>query len=375
MLEKTFKYRIYPTQTQRMQIAKTIGCARLVYNDAIDCRKLAWDIGCISLNYNWTSKSLTELKKHLTFLKEVDKCALQNALKDLDCAYKNFFAGRAKYPRFKRKHSCKQNYRTSFSNGNIAVLENKVKLPKLGKIKAKISHPIEGRIINATVSFTKSEKYFVSVCCTDVEIAKLKPTFKEVGIDLGIKDFAITSDGDKEPNPKYLKKSLKRLKMLQKRLSRKQKGSNNRNKARIRLAKLHEHIANQRENFLQQYTTKLVRNYDLICIENLNVKGMMANHHLAQAVGDVGMGRFSALLSYKVLWYGKVVQQIGRFYPSSQTCHICGYRNPEVKDLSVREWDCVCGVHHDRDINAAKSILNEGKRLLEERAEQTALVS
>lgn len=374
-MEKAFKYRIYPTQAQRLQIAKTIGCARLVYNDALDCRKLAWDVGCISLNYNWTSQSLTELKKHLSFLKEADKFALQNVLKDLDRAYKNFFAGRAKYPHFKRKHSHKQSYRTNFTNGNIVVLEDEVKLPKLGKVKANISRPIEGKVISATVSFTKSGKYFVSVCCTDVEIAKWEPTLREVGIDLGIKDFAITSDGDKEPNPKYLKKSLKRLKMLQKRLSRKQKGSNHRNQAIARLAKLHEYIANQRENFLQQYTTWLVKNYDLICIENMNVKGMMANHCLAQAVGDVGMGRFSAMMNYKALWYGKAVQQIGRFYPSSQTCHICGYRNPEVKDLSIREWDCVCGAHHDRDINAAKSILNEGKRLLEERAEQAALAS
>ena len=368
-MEKAFKFRIYPTPLQGLQIARTIGCARLVYNDALDCRKRAWDVDCIRLNYNWTSQNLTGLKKHLTFLKEADKFALQNALKDLDRAYQNFFAGRAKYPRFKRKHSPKQSYRTNYTNNNIAVLEKAVKLPKLGKVRAKISRPVEGRIISATVSCTKSGRYFVSVCCTDVEIAKLEPTFREVGIDLGITYFAITSDGDKKANPKYLKKSLKRLKLLQKRLSRKQKGSHNRDKARVRLAKLHEYISNQRENFLQQYTTWLVRNYDLLCIEDLNVKGMMANHCLAQAVGDVGMGRFGIMLDYKAKWYGKVVQQIGRFYPSSQTCHICGYCNPKVKDLSVREWDCLCGAHHDRDINAAKSILKEGKKLLGEHAE------
>ncbi len=366
-MEKVFRFRIYPTDEQKKQILKTIGCVRLVYNDALDSRKIAWDVACINLNFYWTCRALTSLKKQKPFLKDVDKFALQNALKDLDRAYKNFFAGRANYPKFKRKHSSKQNYRTNFTNNNIAVDDKSVKLPKLGKVKAKISRSIEGRIFNATVSYSKSGKYFVSICCTNVEIQKLPLSKREIGIDLGIKNFAIISDGGRIPSPKYLRRSLDRLKMLQRRLSRKSSDSRNREKARIRLSKLHEHISNQRGNFLHQLTTHLVRNYDLICIEDLNICGMMKNHRLAQAIGDIGIGKFILMLEYKARWYGKKIQKVNRFYPSSQICSECGYRNPNLKDLSIREWQCSeCGAYHDRDINAARNILQEGKRLFEQ---------
>ena len=372
-MERAYKIRIYPNKEQQIQIARTFGCTRLVYNYFLDLRNIGWDYG-FSLGYSWTQAELTSYKNEKLFLKKVDKFALQNSLRDLERGFKNFFARRAKHPRFKSKHDNKQSYRTNYTNGNIAVMEKSIKLPKLGKIKAKISRPIEGRVLNVTISRTASGKFFASICCTDIKIAKLEPTLKEVGIDLGLKDFAITSDGDKKSNPKHLKKSLKRLKMLQKRLSRKQKGSCNRDKMRIRVAKIHEHITNQRKDFLQKYTTWLVHNYDLICIEDLQVKNMMANHHLAQAVADVGWGAFSVMLDYKSLWYGKVVQRVDRFFPSSQLCHVCGYRNSEVKDLSVREWTCPnCHTEKmDRDINAAINLLNEGKRLLIEQTNKAA---
>jgi len=258
-----------------------------------------------------------------------------------------------------------KSYKTSYTNNNIQVLEKQIKLPKLGLVKCKVSKQIEGRILNATISQNPSGKYFVSVCCTEVNIPQYSPTGAVVGIDLGIKEFAITSDGQHIENPKFLKKSEKKLTKLQRKLSRKTIGSSNRNKARIKVARQHEKIVNQRKNFLNKISTELIKKYDIICLETLRVKNMVKNHKLAKAISDVSWSEFVRQLQHKADWYGKVIQKVDTYFPSSQLCNVCGYKNSDTKDLSVREWICPqCGKHHDRDENASNNILKEGLRLL-----------
>ena len=369
-MEKAYKFRIYPNAAQQELIQKTFGCCRFVWNHYLAKRIELYGQDRTTMNYNDCSADMTLLKKELIWLKEPDKFALQSSLKDLDVAYKNFFrrvkcGEKPGFPKFKSKHNNRKSYKTKFTNGNIEVINKYIKLPKLGLVSARISKRIQGRILNATISQSPSGKYFVSVCCTDVEISQHESTSAVVGIDLGLKEFAITSDGQKFENHKYLSKSQKKLARLQRQLSRKSKGGKNRDKARIKVARAHEKVANQRSDTLHKLSTELVKNYDVICIEDLQVKNMVKNHKLAKAISDASWSEFTRQLQYKCDWQHKALVKVDRFFPSSQLCSNCGEKNSETKDLSVREWTCEsCGTVHDRDINAATNILNEGIRIL-----------
>ena len=363
-MNKNFKVRIYLTKEQQVLVEKTFGCKRYIYNFMLNLKQKLYRFYGISLNFNHMSKILTEIKRQKPWLCEVDKCALQNSVKDLDSSYQRFYNGISGFPNFKSRRG-KNSYRTT---GYLLLdQENKkIRIPKIGWIKFKDKTNFSGltKINNITISKTASGKYFASISA-EVDITTFAKTKKNCGIDLGLEDFCILNNGNKFDNPRFLVNNEKQLRLLQKSLSRKVYGSKNYEKARIKLAKLHEYIANCRKDYLHKISTYLVREYDIICTETLQVKKMLMKKDNSKNISDVSWYEFVRQLEYKCLWYGKILSKIDTFYPSSQLCSNCGYRNPALKDIKIREYDCPkCGVHHDRDINAAINILNEGLKLI-----------
>ncbi len=366
---KGYKYRIYPTKKQEILINKTFGCCRFVYNKLL-ARKIElykYEKKYLS-KYDCNNYCNRELKKEYGWLKEPDKFALTNSIYNLDLAYQNFFRrvkqGNTKvgFPKYKSKHNNYQSYKTNFTNNNIKVdfKNNKIQLPKLKWIKCKLHREFKGKILFAIISKTSSDKYFVSFNI-ECEYEKLPQNNNMIGMDLGIKDLLITSDGKVFENKKLTYKYEKKLTKLQRRLSKKQKGSNNRNKQRIKVARLHEKISNIRKDYLHKISSQIIKENQFIFSEDLDIKNMVKNNNLSKSIYDMGWYELTRQLNYKANWNGRIYRKIDRYFPSSQLCNVCGYKNKTVKDLNVREWICPkCNTEHNRDINAAINILNKG---------------
>ena len=361
MINKTYRFRLFPTKEQEVLLNQHFGHSRWVYNHFLNERKEQYQADKKSDNYYKQAVTLTKLKKEeeTKWLKEVNSQTLQFALRSLDTAFLNFFRGNAQFPKFKsRKH------KNTFIIPQFGTLaDNKISIPKFKEgIKVKLHREVKGKIGKMSITKTPTGKYYVSIF-TEQEADELSKTNRQVGIDLGLKDFVITSDNKKFKNNRYTKKYAKQLKKAQQHLSRKQKGSNGFEKQKIKVAKIHDKIASCRLDTLHKVSKELVKSYDLISIEDLNVKGMIKNHKLSKHIADASWGNFVTLLQYKCDWYGKQLIKVNRFFPSSKCCSECGWINQELK-LSDREWTCKsCGVVHDRDVNASRNILKEGLKI------------
>ncbi|PHX55001.1 transposase [Tychonema bourrellyi FEM_GT703] len=358
---KAFNYRIYPTSEQSILLAKSFGCARWFYNYALNLTSETYKQTGKGLSRNEIINLLPSLKKEYEWLTEAPSQALQQAALNLSSAFLNFFEGRAKYPNFKKKQN-RQSIR--FPQG-CKLKDDTLKLPKIGDVHCQVSRQPEGTLKSVTVSVDPSGEYFVACLYDDgKDLPEKSSEGKAIGIDVGLTHYAITSDGTKHGNPKYYRKYEKKLAKRQKQLSRKLKGSNNRHKARIKVAKVHAKIVRCREDFLHKLSRKLVDENQVIVVENLAVRNMVKNHKLAKSISDAGWGQFCTMLKYKSEWAGKTYIEVDRFYPSSKTCNNCLNRVDSLS-LDIRSWQCLkCGENHDRDINAAQNIRDEGLRIL-----------
>ena len=355
-----YKYRIYPNTEQKIFFAKCFGCVRFFYNKSLD------DMNEI---YKATGKfkniTPASYKEDYPFLKEVDSLALSNAQLNRNTAFKAFFSHRSSFPKFKSKRN-DQGYTTNMINGNIKFSNNDryISIPKCPRIRIKKHRDFIGTIKSITVSMTTDNKYYMSLLVEEENKPK-KPTDGMIGLDLGLKSLIVDSNGHKYKNHKYLTRSQNKLTKEQRKLSKMIKGSNNRNKQRIKVAKLHKHIQNQRNDYLHKLSKKIIDENQIICIEDLKVKDMMSGSKLARNISDVSWSRFVSMLIYKADWYGRKVIKVPSTYPSSQLCSKCSYKNSLTKDLAIRKWTCPkCGTIHDRDINAAKNILSKGIEIL-----------
>lgn len=367
---KAIKIRLYPTDNQIVYINKQLGCCRFVYNNCLAYRKNSYEIDKISINYTKSINYITELKKTNEFLKEVHSKILQQSVINMNKAYDNFFKTKKGYPKFKRKHDNKQSFRfpnDAFSgiNGNRINLINNLKDIhfKCSKKDEKYLNKKQDNIKSATLTKLPTGEFYLSILI-DGDIKTIKSSNNTIGIDLGIKDFVITSNGETFDNLNFKKSKIERLKRLQRALSKKKKGSNNRNKARIKLAKVYQKINNKKQYYLHEVSNVLINENKVICMEDLNVKGMVKNHKLAESISQMNFGEFRRILEYKANWYDRNIVFVDRFYPSSKTCNNCGYINKNLK-LSDRQWVCPdCGSVIDRDYNAACNIRDEGVRIL-----------
>ena len=361
--KRAYKYRIYPNREQRNFFARTFGCVRLFYNMSLDDM-----IKIYKEKKEYKDITPASYKEQFQFLKEVDSLALSNAQLNRNKAFKAFFRKQNKFPKYKTKRN-KQSYSTNNQNGTVYLSEDYkyISLPKIKNVRIKMHRKFKGVIKTVTVSKECDNTYYVSILVEENIETKSK-TNKSVGIDLGIKSYIVDSDSNKINNPKYLSKSLVRLEVEQRKLSHMKKDSKNRDKQRIKVARLHHHIRNQRNDFLHKLSSKYINENQVISLEDLDIKQMEQDSTLSFFVADASWSKFVSMLEYKGKWYGRDIIKVPTYYPSSQLCSSCGYQNKEIKDLSIREWVCPkCGATHSRDHNASINILNKGLDILKAR--------